>query len=99
MQTYSLIFDGDHGNTREIAKINALTDDGRSKPESGILDEARTVIASFCAERNFKIYYTRIWTKDGATVFDVGSHTEFFRLQPPINMDNLWDEVSRDEEE
>ena len=39
MQTYSLIFDGDHGNTREIAKINALTDDGRSKPESGILDE------------------------------------------------------------
>lgn len=31
---------------------------------------------------NFEIYYIRSWqTEDGITVFDVGSHTEFFKFK------------------
>ena len=26
----------------------------------------------------FKIYYFRSWEEDGGTMYDVGSHTEFF---------------------
>ena len=38
-------------------------------------------IHAFCEERNFKIYYTRIWRDDnGLKVYDVGSWTEFFYL-------------------
>lgn len=48
-------------------------------------DEATQMINSFCDERNFKIYYTRGWmspTADKPTqIIDVGSHTEFFRLE------------------
>ena len=33
----------------------------------------------------FKIYYTRIWeTDDGLVKYDVGSHTEFFYWEGPI---------------
>ena len=88
MQTYSLIFKGDHGNTREIARINDLTETGQPKSNADILNEARTTIASFCAERNFKIYYTRIWNQNNTTVFDVGSHTEFFLLCPAIDWES-----------
>ena len=43
--------------------------------------EAWKEINNFCEERNFKIYYVREWkTEDGANVYDVGSHTEFFYL-------------------
>lgn len=27
---------------------------------------------------NFKIYYFRSWEEDGGTMYDIGSHTEFF---------------------
>ena len=43
--------------------------------------EAMKVIKEFCDERDFKIYYTRMWkTPDGSQKYDVGSHTEFFIL-------------------
>ena len=38
-------------------------------------------IHKFCEDRDFKIYYVRTWRiLDGALVYDVGSHTEFFYL-------------------
>lgn len=38
-------------------------------------------INKFCDDRNFHIYYTRIWVNsEGLKVFDVGSHSEFFYL-------------------
>ena len=38
-------------------------------------------ISKFCSDRNFKIYYSRMWrTPDGLRCYDVGSHTEFFYL-------------------
>ena len=32
----------------------------------------------FLDDHNYVSYYTRVWTVDGVTWFDVGSHTEFF---------------------
>lgn len=45
------------------------------------LEEALNIIDKFCDDRGFPIYYTRMWTKDNITTFDVGSHTEFFILE------------------
>jgi hypothetical protein len=36
------------------------------------------VIQSFLNDHNFKSYYTRIWETEKGTMYDVGSHTEFF---------------------
>lgn len=81
---HSLVFVGD--NTREITKIYDHDRDGRAKADAEILSEAMLHIKAFTAERNFKIYYTRIWNADGETIFDVGSHTEFFHLVPEVNI-------------
>lgn len=81
--THSLVFKGQ--NTREIAKINDLHNDGTPKSDQEIMSEAQKLIHAFCDERNFKIYYVRVWNADGKTVFDVGSHTEFFHLIPEVN--------------
>jgi hypothetical protein len=49
-------------------------------------NEAYKMISDFCKERNFKIYYTRMWsTPNGEKWYDVGSHTEFFI---EVNEDN-----------
>lgn len=39
-------------------------------------------IKKFVKEKNpnFKIYYIRSWATDEGTMYDVGSHTEFFLL-------------------
>lgn len=39
-------------------------------------------IKKFVKEKNpdFKIYYIRSWETDEGTMYDVGSHTEFFLL-------------------
>lgn len=87
MDIHSLIFKGDHGNTREIAKINNLNDTGQAKTHSEILSEVEKIIRAFCTERNFKIHYIRIWNRDGITIFDVGSHSEFFHLTPEIQIE------------
>lgn len=50
--------------------------------------EAMKEIFKFLDEHNFKSYYQRMYTVpvDGAnmTCIDVGSHTEFFYIEPPI---------------
>ena len=35
---------------------------------------------AFMDERNYKSYYIRSWTHENITTFDVGSHTQFFKL-------------------
>lgn len=42
------------------------------------LDQVYEIIKKFLDDHNYVSYYTRIWTVDGVTWFDVGSHTEFF---------------------
>ena len=45
------------------------------------IDEAHLQIRKFLDEHNFKSNYTRRWNpQPWHTVFDVGSHTEFFHL-------------------
>ena len=39
---------------------------------------ARIHIQAFLDEHNFRSYYTRSWDTDEGTMYDVGSHTEFF---------------------
>ena len=87
--THNLIFKSDSGGTREIAAIRDSSDSGERKTDSEILNEVNKIIKRFCDNRNFEIYYIRIWNEDGATVFDVGSHTEFFRLIPELDMNAL----------
>lgn len=79
MNKYSLIFVG--RNTREIA----------SETLSGgkeAIEWAQKKIQKFCKDRDFTIYYTRVWNSDGKTIFDVGSHSEFFHLIPEVNYEN-----------
>ena len=59
-----------------------------SAKEERIIAEVETVtkafeeINKFCEERNYKIPYTRAWEVQGRMHIDVGSHTEFFILEP-----------------
>lgn len=45
-------------------------------------DEAMDQIKKFLDWHHYKSYYTRMWHDDeqSCTWFDVGSHTEFFKL-------------------
>ena len=71
-----LYFNDSRGKMRKIATIsdNLTAEEARA--------EAVKHMNKFCEERNFKIYYIRVWNTeyDGKpmTKFDVGSHTEFF---------------------
>lgn len=63
-----LVFQNSRGHERTIADVKTA-------------DEAYSEIKKFCRERDFHIYYTRIWQgDDGATVYDVGAWNEKFRL-------------------
>lgn len=63
-----LIFENSNGIERIIAYPNND-------------EETMKEIYKFCNERNFKIYYVRIWEHDGRKTYDVGSHTEFFHSE------------------
>lgn len=63
-----LVFQNSQGHERTIANVKTA-------------DEAYSEIKKFCRERDFHIYYTRVWQDDdGATVYDVGAWNEKFRL-------------------
>lgn len=51
---------------------------------------ASTTIKDFCAKHNYKIPYTRMWDASlngvDMTCLDVGSHTEFFWVEPPLKL-------------
>ena len=63
-----LVFQNSKGHERTIADVETA-------------DDAYSEIKKFCRERDFHIYYTRVWQdSDGATVYDVGAWNEKFRL-------------------
>lgn len=68
---------------KEIAQFDASDDLDASK-------KAAVAYNKYCDDRGFKIYYTRCWNTDKETIFDVGSHTEFFVLYPKISLGNLF---------
>jgi len=40
--------------------------------------EVMRIIHNFLEERTYKSYYTRSWVENNETIYDVGSHSEFF---------------------
>lgn len=78
---HKLLFYNSYGNTREIAVFeDRMTD-------KEVREAAFNEITKFCNERNFTIYYTRLWNNsEGDTIIDVGSHTEFFHICPKIDI-------------
>lgn len=77
---HKLLFYNRYGNAREIAVFeDRMTD-------KEVREAAFNEIAKFCNERNFIIYYTRLWNSEGDTIIDVGSHTEFFHICPQIDI-------------
>lgn len=49
---------------------------GRPRSEQEVFQ----IMKAFMDERNYKFYYIRSWTHENITTFDVGSHTQFFKL-------------------
>ena len=45
--------------------------------------EALKEISAFKKRHNYTSYYTRYWTQNEVTTFDVGSWSEFFKLAEP----------------
>lgn len=87
-----LYFKNSLGIMREIAQISDDLTVSQAKAE------AIRHIHQFCDERNFKIYYIRIWNTEQdnkpMTKFDVGSHTEFFYTDRIVfNTDNTGKEA------
>lgn len=76
---YWVKFKPSNGRQRRIGHINSS-----GKTYVDIEREAMAIMRDFCDERSFKIYYYRKWNRGGESVYDVGSHTEFFIVKPAI---------------
>lgn len=75
---YKLYFRDSRDRRREIGCFEST--------EADALTRAYERIHAFCDERGFRIYYSRRWNTPDYSIFDVGSHTEFFHLEPPVPM-------------
>lgn len=71
MKKYTVRFKNSAGNIRDIG-------------EADNANEVYSIVNKFLEDRSFKSYYKRTWTVNGRTVIDVGSHTEFFYVFPPL---------------
>lgn len=82
MRKMKLNFENSRGVERCIAEVVTL-------------EEAYKEIKKFLDDHNFKSYYTRRWNpQPWHTVFDVGSHTEFFHLYDEEMMQNEQGNIS-----
>lgn len=63
--------------TKPVRFINSQRQ-AREIGQAETLDQVHEIIKKFLDDHNYVSYYTRRWTVDGVTWFDVGSHTEFF---------------------
>ena len=68
-----LYFENSNGISRQIAEV---------KNEQEVYQEIKKFIDNANKgkpkNKQFKSYYTRTWTENDKTWYDVGSHTEFF---------------------
>lgn len=85
--THKLYFVNSRNVSREILSIAGL-----NLTDAEIRKIAFQKMREFCEERNFTIYYTRSWNATGKTIFDVGSHTEFFHLVPALDAESYKEE-------
>lgn len=60
-------------------------------PDESAYKVAFHYIQKFCEDRGFTIFYARAWNTvlkgTDVTQIDVGSHTEFFYVDPPIDFE------------
>ena len=61
-------FENSLGEEREIGKCKDL-------------NEGLDIITDFLKEKNYKYCYIRFWADEKGTHYDVGSHSEFFRIK------------------
>lgn len=80
-QVYTLKNKKSGGAKRVIAKAQNYED------EHEVFDMMCALIHVFCKKnRHFKSYYMRFYNSKTETIFDVGSHTEFFHVTPPLDL-------------
>lgn len=77
IKIFSLEFENSSGERLRFGSI-----DGTGMTQEELDDAAIREISCFCEDKSYKIPYIRYWVRAGTTVFDVGSHTEFFYLTP-----------------
>ena len=77
--TYKLKFKNHKGDIQQVCDIQC--DDSTED----IMVKAMEEIKKYCHEHGHHMeHYIRAWNSDGDTVFDFGSHTDFFHLTPQI---------------
>ena len=76
--------------------LRKIFEDKHISDNTAVHNTAFAEIQKFCDERNFKIYYSRLWNTDlngkQMTKIDVGSHSEFFYIYPALNLMQLMEE-------
>lgn len=77
--TYKLKFKNYQGEIQQVCDIQC--DDSTED----IMVKAMEEIKKYCDEHGHHMeHYIRVWNSDGDTVFDFGSHTDFYHLTPQI---------------
>ena len=74
-----LYFENSNGISRQIAECNDEKE--VSKAIYAFID---TCNKNKPKDKKFKSYYTRCWTENGKTWYDVGSHSEFFYVDKEL---------------
>ena len=80
---YYLFFQDWQGNLHQIGAVN-----GTNREEQEVIDILWKQIGTYIKEElgNRQIWYYNIWNADGFTIVDFGSHSEFFKIKPAIDI-------------
>ena len=83
---YYLFFQDWDGNLHQVGFV-----DGTNREEGEIIDELWKQIAEYIKDQlgNRKVWYYNVWNNDGFTIVDFGSHSEFFKIKPEVNLMNI----------
>lgn len=92
-QIFTLKFKNSRGRKRVIAKVQNYS------TEREAFDMVCALIGVFCKTRGFNSYYTRFYNSDTETVFDVGRHSEFFHVVPPMDLTQIIDSEQEEQNE
>ncbi len=83
---YYLFFSDETGALYQIGYV-----DGVGREEQEIIDELWHQMHDWLQANlpNRKVYYYNIWNEDGFTVVDFGSHFEFFKIKPEVEISKI----------
>jgi len=77
-----LYFENSYGESRVIAEVKTLEE--ISQEIKKFIDNCNK---NKPKEKQFKSYYTRVWSENGRTWYDVGSHSEYFWVDKELYND------------